>query len=287
MPSLERRVLAIVSKLIAFIAAFLMSTTCLLPQKPDTSLKANSAVSVPHSAISADWNGTWKMNPSKSNFLGPFFTISISAEGEYRFNDGHSSFAFQCDGKDRPIAKNRTQGCVKSSDTALDLTTKENGTKTKVSHWEISADGKMFTATATAFRSTGSVVTGQIFAARISGSSGFAGQWRDTRYLQQHAELTLRLDTQALHIGYPNAGQYVDVPLTGIDTPLRGPHAPSGVTYSVQSVRQHEILISSKRDGKTLTQDSFALSKDGKLIINSWWNPENPTAKGIIVYEKK
>src|ERR1700692_2009772 len=69
-------------------------------------------------ASSPDWNGTWQLNPSKSNFQGPTFTISISAEGEYGYDDGSSLFTFRCDGKDRPIEKNRTRACVKSSATA-------------------------------------------------------------------------------------------------------------------------------------------------------------------------
>ena len=75
-------------------------------------------------APSPDWNGTWKLNPAKSNFQGPVLTISISADGEYRYDDGRSNFTFRCDGKDRPIGKNRTRACVKSSATVLDLTPK-------------------------------------------------------------------------------------------------------------------------------------------------------------------
>ena len=101
---------------------------------------------------SVDWNGTWKLNPSKGNFRGSIFTISISADGEYRYDNGYSSFTFRCDGKDRPTRENRTQACVKSSDTVLDLTQKENGVKTRVVHWELSGDGTVFTSTATAFR---------------------------------------------------------------------------------------------------------------------------------------
>ena len=93
---------------------------------------------------SPDWNGTWKMNPSKGNFQGQIFTISISADGEYRYDDGRLSFTFRCDGKDRRTRENRTQACVKSSDTVLDLTRKEKGVKTRVNHWELSGDGNRF-----------------------------------------------------------------------------------------------------------------------------------------------
>ncbi len=105
------------------------------------------------------------------------------------------------------MAKNRTRACVKSSATALDLTQKENGVKKSVSHWELSGDGKSLMLTATAFRPGGPVITAQVAASRMSGSNDFAGQWRDTTYLQRHADMTLRLDSQMLHISYARAGQ--------------------------------------------------------------------------------
>jgi hypothetical protein len=236
---------------------------------------------------SPDWNGSWKMNPAKGNFQGPVVTISISADGGYRYDDGYSSFTFRCDGRDRPIGNTRTQACVKSSATVLDLTRKENGAKTNAYRWELSADGKVFTATATAFRPGGPVITAQVVSSRMSGSNDFAGQWRDTSYLQRHSDMTLRLDSQTLHIGYPSAGQYVDAPLDGVDAAVQGPHAPEGTTYSARLIGGREIFTLTKRDGKVLTQESLKLSNDGRDITYSWWNPDRPTDKGTFVCEKK
>jgi hypothetical protein len=177
---------------------------------------------------SSAWNGTGKVNPSKSRFQGAIFTISISADGEYRYDDGSSNFTFRCDGKDRPVEKNRTRTCVESSATVLDLTRKGNGVKTRVNHWELSDGGKVLMWTSTAFRPSGPVITAQVAASRISDSNDFAGQWRDTSYLRRHADMTLRIDTQTLHISYPSAGKYIDAPFDGVDaacvglTPQRG-----------------------------------------------------------------
>ena len=236
---------------------------------------------------SPDWNGTWKLNTSKSSFQGPVFTISISADGEYSWDDGSSSFTFRCDGKDRPIEKNRTRACVKSSATVLDLTQKDDGVKTRVSHLELSAEGKVLTATATAFRPSGPVITSQVVASRMSGSNDFAGEWRDRTYLQRHADMTLSLDSQALHISFPNAGQNIDEPLNGVDAAMHGPHAPNGVTYAVRLVGRREISTLTKRDGKTSTQGSFELSDDGRVITESWWTPGHPADKSTFVYERK
>jgi hypothetical protein len=235
---------------------------------------------------SSDWNGTWKLNPSKGNFLGPVITISISADKEYRYDDGSSSFTFRCDGKDRPIGDNRTRACVKSGASALDLVQKEDGVKTSASHWELSSGGKILTATATAFRPGGPLITAQVVASRMSGSDDFTGQWRDESYLQRHADMTLRLDSQIVHIGYPDAGQYIDAPLDGIGAAVRGPHAPEGLTYTARLVGRNELLLLGKRNGRIL-QESLELSHDGRVITDSWWNTGQPTGKGVFVYEKE
>jgi hypothetical protein len=235
---------------------------------------------------SSDWNGTWKLNPSRSNFHGPTLTISISTDGEYRYDDGNSSFAFRCDGKDRPIRKNRTLACVKSSAIVLDLTQKEGGVKTNAYHWELSSDGKVLTATATEFRPSGPFVKGRVVTSRLSGSNDFAGQWQDTSYLQRHAGMTLRLDSQTLHISYPSAEQHIDAPLDGVDVAVQGPH-PDGVTYAARLVGRREIQTLTKRNGKALTQGSLKLSNDGRIITESWWNPDRPDDRGTLVYDKK
>jgi hypothetical protein len=235
---------------------------------------------------SPDWNGRWKLNPSKGNFQGPVFTVSISPEGEYRYEDGASRLAFLCDAKERPTGNNRTQACVKSA-TTLDLTRKENGAKTNTYHWELSADGTVLTATGTVFPPSGAVITTQIVASRMSGSRDFAGQWRDTSYLQQHAEMALRVDRKALHISYPNNGQDIDAPFDGADMAVHGPRAPEGVTYTAQLVGRRQILTVAKRNGLVSMQGSLELSDDGKVITESWWNPVRPDNKGRFVYEKE
>jgi hypothetical protein len=227
------------------------------------------------------------MNIFKSSFYGPVFTITVSADGEYRYDDGRSTFTFRCDGRDRPIGKNRTEACVKEGVDTLDLTRKENGVKTNIYHWELSSGAKVLTATTTAFRAGVPSITMEIVAARMSGSTDFAGQWQDTSYLHRHADMTLKLDTQILHIGYPDAGQYVDVPLDGADAPIHGPHAPEGTTYALRSAGRREFHMVTKHNGKALTQGFFELSGDGRIITESWWNPGQPAGKSTLVYERK
>ena len=163
----------------------------------------------------------------------------------------------------------------------------ENGVKTNTYHWELSEDGKVFTSTAVELRPSGPIMMGQLVASRISGSNDFAGQWRDTSFLQWHSELMLKLDRQYLHIGYPTTGQYVDAPLDGADAPMYGRLAVPGITYAVRMTGQREFFFLAKLNGKALKQESLELNNNGKVITDCWWNPDKPNAKSRLVYERK
>jgi hypothetical protein len=99
--------------------------------------------------------------------------------------------------------------------------------------------------------------------------------------------MTLKFDSHAVHINYPNCGEYVDAPFNGTDTVVHGPHVADGFTDSVLFAGRREIIEVTKRNGKTITQGFLELSKDGRFITDSWWNPGEPAVKDILVYEKK
>jgi hypothetical protein len=176
---------------------------------------------------------------------------------------------------------------MKSSATAMDLIRKENEAKSSTYHFELSDGGKVLSLLATAFGPRGPVSTTQIIFSRLFGSNDFAGQWRDTTYLQQHADMTVRLDKQTLHIGYPNAGQYIDASLDGVDSADHGPHSEEGATIAIRTAGDREFHTVTKRHGKVLTQGSLELSKDSRTITDSWWNPDQPNDKRTLVYERK
>lgn len=119
------------------------------------------------------------------------------------------------------------------------------------------------------------------------GSNGFAGQWEDTSYDLPYADMTLKIDSQGFHISYPNAGQYVDAPLNGADSAMRGPHAPAGTTYAVRADGRREFLILTKRNGKILNQGSLELSGDGRTVTDSWWTPGRAADKSTFVYDRQ
>jgi hypothetical protein len=64
-------------------------------------------------------------------------------------------------------------------------------------------------------------------------------------------------------------------------------HGPlDGMTHALQIAGRRRFLTVTKRNGKVLNQGELLLSKDGRIISTSWWNPDRPSNVGTLVYAK-
>jgi hypothetical protein len=232
-----------------------------------------------------DWNGTWTLIAAKSTT--PTINIAISAQGEYRYDDGEVTTFFWCDGKYHQAGSNRTQACIKNGATSLDRIRRENGVKTNEYHWELSKSGQVLTFTATAFSSARPVNMGSVVLSRISGFNGFAGRWRDETFLQSRAQLVLRSDGQSLYIGYPAAGYFVDVPLDGSTSVVREHSGAMETSYSLIQTGPHEFRILAEPRGETVKQDLLQLSDDGRLLTDYSSDLGKLAIRAKLVYGKK
>jgi hypothetical protein len=236
-------------------------------------------------APSQEWSGTWKLNPAKSSYQGRIMTISILANSEYRFEE-KTSQTIRCDGKVQSVENGRTLVCFKNGIGVLDITAMKDGTKTRVTHDEVSADGRVLTTTANEFRPDGTATISPIVFSRLSGSDGLAGQWLDTTFLQRHTDMLLRLDKQFLHVDYSNVGQQFDAPLDGDEAPIRGHGVLDGGTFALQRDGPRGFLTTTKVHDKIYNSGSMKLSSDGRTITVSWWNPGSPDVIQTFVYDK-
>jgi len=233
-----------------------------------------------------DWNGTWKLNESKSSIAGPSFSMTISPTGEYHYNNGAYSFSFRCDGKEYSML-NRTISCLQTSASALDTTSKENGAKVTTAHWELSADGKMLTIGGTSIQSDGAVKSKEIIYSRTSASTGLAGDWTDLKRLKSIPALSLALNERSLHIAFSDGGQYMDAPLDGSDAPMRGPGVRQGLTMAISPRGPREFLTLRKFGGQIVNQGTLRLSADGAYLVEEYWPPSKPDQKAVLVYERQ
>jgi hypothetical protein len=230
------------------------------------------------------WNGTWKLNESKSNIPGPSFSLSVLATGEYRSDNGTYSYDFRCDGKEYITRANRTISCTQSSTSEMDTTATEDGKKF-AAHWELSANGKILTVKTNSSGTDGPGKATERVYLRTSGASGFVGGWQDTKRLASRRQLVLTLNKQALHVALGN--QYMDPPLTGIDAPCHGPFVPQGLTMAIRPNGPREFLTLRKIDGKIVNQGLLRLNPDEHTLLEEYWPPGRPDEKATLVYEKQ
>lgn len=246
-----------------------------------------SVVALGCSRASPVWNGTWKVNESKSTIPGPSFSIAISPAGEYHVDNGTYSESFRCDGKEYATTPKRTISCLQTGGLAIDTISREKGAKVATAHWELSDDGKMLTLKGTSTQPYGSVKPREMDYSRTSGSVGFAGGWTNTKRLESRPQLVLALNGRSLRISFAESGQYIDSPLDGSDAPVHGPGVPEGLTMAVTPHGSREFLTLKKMEGQIINQGSLRLSADGRILMEEYWNPKTPEQKARLVYEKQ
>jgi hypothetical protein len=233
------------------------------------------------------WDGTWKLNESKSSIPGPNFSITISPEGEYHLDNGTYNDSFRCDGKEYSTKPNRTMSCLQTSAFVIDTTSKENGV-VATTHWELSPDGRMLTLKRTSIQADGSVKPRETVYSHTSGSSiGFAGGWTNTKRLESRPQLVLVLKERSLHIAFPESGQFTDPALDGSDAPIHGPGVPQRLTMAIRPHGRQEFLTVKKVGDQIINQGSLSLSADGRILVEEYWSPSAPDQKATLVYEKQ
>jgi hypothetical protein len=238
--------------------------------------------------VSPDWNGTWKLSASKSDIPGPSLTVAIDSSGEYHTESGASTGNFRCDGKEYHAVANITVFCAQGSTSVMEITLKKNGTKTGTTQWELSPDGKILTIKSKSAQAGGSVKSKESEYVRISGSSGFAGGWRNTRPFESLPSLMqLTLTNGKIHYAFPEKAQYADPALDGRDAIVYGPGVPSGSTMAFKQNGSRELLMAKKLSGQTLNVGSLRISGDGRTLTETYWRLETPDVKAVLVYEKQ
>lgn len=234
------------------------------------------------------WNGTWRLDQSKSSIPGPSFTLSTPSAGEYRFAIDDIAYNFRCDGKDYPIPANGRISCMQTSAAALDTTMKRSGSTQSISAWEVSSDGKFLTIKWNAKLENGSTRAVEKVYERLTGTNGFAGDWRDTKRLESRPQfLITRRQWQSMYLSYPQARQFTNAPLDGSDAAIQSPATAPGFTMSVKANGPREFLTTYKHSGQIYRQGTLQLADDGQTLLDSTWRPENPSEKTVLTYVKR
>lgn len=237
---------------------------------------------------SPDWNGTWKLDPAKSYVRPRIFTISTTPDGMYHSGSGTATSNFRCDGKGNPAANDLTAFCTQKNSSNLEITNFRNGSKVLAVHWDLSRDGKALTIDSTALYPDGAARSKEFRYVRTSGSTGFAGNWRNVDPLEGRAQiLQFTIGSNALHYTFPENEVHVDAFIDGTDAAIQGPFVPSGETISLRESGPRELSSAMKRNGRVESVGYWRLSDDGRSLTESYWLPGRPNEKEELVYQKQ
>lgn len=234
------------------------------------------------------WSGNWKLDQSKSSEPGPTFSLSIPSTGEYRYEIESISYNFRCDGKDYPATAPYTFSCIQKNATAFDSVTKRNGAISVNSHWELSSDNRTLTIKSTAPDRNGTGRSSEKVYNRLTGNTGFAGDWRNPKILESRPQvLYLSRRWQSLYFSYPQARQFTDAPFDGSDAAIHSPFIGTGFTLSIKANGPQQFLLTYKHNGQVYRRGTLRIGDDWRTIFVESWPPENSAQKAVLVYQKQ
>ncbi len=78
-------------------------------------------------SLPSTWNGTWKLNRSKSEIPGPSVKIIATSDGWYQIDNGNYSYRFMCDGKPYPVVGSRTVKCDRADAASIETIFMDHG----------------------------------------------------------------------------------------------------------------------------------------------------------------
>jgi hypothetical protein len=245
------------------------------------------------SALAADspWNGTWKIDPTKSHFTGDTFTLTKGPGNMLHYSDGSTaSYDFGVDGKEYKSWANRTTTWTPAGNNAWDTVTQADGRVLAKSHRQLSADDKTLTITSTGKRPDGTPFHDEEVFARASGTAGLIGTWRSIKVSEPSGPREFVISSPApgvVHYEVPDMKATAEGRTDGSDDPLASPDMPPGMTISFEKLSPTKLKYVMKVNGKTDNMGEQTLAADGRSFSDVNWIPGKEDEKTTGIYVKQ
>ena len=243
------------------------------------------------SAADSPWNGTWKLDPQKSQLTGQTFTYTERPGGMLHYEDGSSvTYDFGLDGKEYKTWSNRSSTWTAAGKKSWERVTRIDGKVFTKGHVVLSEDGKTLTETFTGTRPDGQEFHEEDVFNRVSGTDGLAGEWRAAKVTGPTGPQTFIISATGagvLHYEIPDMKVSVEGRLDGTDIALSGPTVPPGATISFKRLSPAKIRYTMKINGKTDNTGVQTIAPDGASFTDVNWNAERENEKTTAVYVKQ
>ncbi len=249
------------------------------------------ALSTPATFAASPWDGTWKLDMSKSHYEGETFTYAKKPNGLWNFSNGSTvSFDFGTDGKPyKTVDADDTTTTTMDNDHSWTYIGEFKGKAISKTHQEISADGKTMTEHNTSYRPDGTQAESDTTYTRVSGTTGFAGKWKSTKVASDAPEsfvISTAADGTVTWM-IPSQKATVTGHLDGKPNPIKGPTSAAGLTLAMSSVSPRSLTYKVAIQGKPLAEGKMTLAADGKSYLDTSWSPGKESEKSISFYARQ
>lgn len=247
-----------------------------------------AALTAPCFAATPNWNGTWKRDQARSHLASGTVTITQTGPEAYRLTNGTLTENMTCDGKPHPALAGRDMTCKKLSGGGYEMSTLLHGKVLERSHVTFSRNGKKQYTISTRYLPNGKTATSHSTQVRLSGTTGLAGKWRQTKYsTTSPGIMVISVSGDTIHFHNPAGKSTLTARLDGTPAAPTGPNVPKNLTVSVKKISPRELHETVHLNGKVIAEETDTLSANSKTLTEVSWTPSQPNEKEIEVYKRQ
>ncbi len=192
--------------------------------------------------------GTWKLDVSRSTIVDQM-VVEAAGPNKYTFKfEGGPAETIVADGTDQPGLPGTTLSVTADDSRTLNVVRKEGGRIIVSAIWKLSEDGRILHDNFTGVQADGSTMTVDYVYTRMSGTSGFAGNWESTT---QPVGLKFELQIQPFDgegLSFVRQGSVKSITFDGQDHAVAG--ASEGATASGRRQSERAMEYTDKVAGK-------------------------------------
>jgi hypothetical protein len=233
-------------------------------------------------------DGTWALNPNKSNLAGNIMTFEDVGGGMMKFVDSAQTYSFKPDGSafTTPMGVERT--FQKGADGGYTTTNKRNGTLLSTGTWKLSSDANTLTIESKGTKPNGDTFDDVTTFARTSPGMGLIGGWKSTKVkLSSPNSLTFQTDAaNGVVLTISAIKATCQAKWDGKDYPASGPTVANGLTLALTKTGPNGFKLVQKVKTKVLVIIHYQVAADGKTMTAKGTNGEG-TEPFSEVYDKQ
>jgi hypothetical protein len=253
------------------------------------SLALICAASTLTAQTASPWNGTWKIDRSKSHLTGTTYTLAKAANGMWTVTEGELTFTYAPDGKPYPLLdKDHTIRATLVDPHTLKSTFQTKGKTTTVSTDVLSADGNTISDVGINTREDGSTSTTRETDTRTTPGEGFAGTWISTKTSSSSdTPETITVSGDSITFVSPAEKFTLTAKLDGTPATPVGPDMIAGLTVAYKKLSSTHLDYIVWINGKKISAGYDELAASGKSYTNVDWLIGKESEKTTYVYLKQ